>query len=154
MSTGPWSTANGPTVDTGLRLALAYSIVEYRPVVSCGKCDKTVSAIVAGYFNTVTDDLGSAQEFEQFIVAKCPECSSPFLLIRDGLEDANGERWNDAKTLHPTVSTIFDPSVLPTCLTDDTNSPSSGTKPVPAYCCLQSKRATTQCSSQGTGWCN
>ena len=86
----------------------------YRPVVSCGKCNKAVSAVVVGYYDT-DPGYGSPTSYDLFILAKCPDCLSPFLVQRYGCleQDIMTEyiKWNDFKTLYPTVSPILDSSV-------------------------------------------
>jgi hypothetical protein len=86
----------------------------YRPVVSCGRCNKPVSAKVVGYYDT-DPGYGSPTFYELYMLAECPDCRAPFLLERSGHDDNNGIEdyinWTDFKVLHPTVSSVLDPSV-------------------------------------------
>src|SRR5512140_996260 len=86
----------------------------YRPVVSCGRCNKQVSARIVAHYDT---DPGYSQPtfYELHILAECPDCRAPFLLERSGHEYYDGieecVNWTDFKVLYPTVSSVLDPSV-------------------------------------------
>lgn len=88
---------------------------DYRPVVRCPNCQKDAAARVVGHYSYALEDVSpGAAEF--IIFAKCPDCSQPFLLSRQG-EDmeifGQPETWDDPIVLYPGNPTAMDKAVPP-----------------------------------------